>query len=117
MEDIRVKFASNKKLDEEVQGLREESKANYVLRRKFNSEFHTVNSLLDRVEIEQTKINKMQEAQVKVLEGVKERMHKKAETAQLKKMEDKFKNYATFRDLKELYDKVVPQLSNFEDSM
>ena len=32
-------------------------------------------------------------------------------------MEEKFKNYATFRDLKELYDKVVPQLSNFEDSM
>ena len=44
-------------------------------------------------------------------------MKEKADVKSVVQVVDKLKNYSTFKDLKELYGKVVPPLSEFEKSM
>ena len=44
-------------------------------------------------------------------------MKDKANIVQVQQVNDKLKNFASLKDLKELYGKVVPQLSIFEGSM
>jgi hypothetical protein len=44
-------------------------------------------------------------------------MQKKTEISETQKIWDEFKNYSTYEDMKELYSKVLPPLSTFEDKM
>ena len=92
-------------------------KERYLSKNDFKSEFCVIETKLSESSIEQAKIVKQAKENVELVKSVKQQMKEKADVKSVVQVVDKLKNYSTFKDLKELYGKVVPPLSEFEKSM
>ena len=71
--------------------------------------------MMSQSSIEQVKINNQAKEQTVLLKEIKNILDSKEDKTQVEKLVDKFKNYSTLKELKGLYNKVMPQLQNFEE--
>lgn len=63
---------------------------------------------MEQSSIEQIKINKKAKEQTKLLESIENTLDSKEDKTQVEKLADKLKNYSTLKELKGLYNKVLP---------
>ena len=100
---IKEKYSSKDKLLKGLDGVKKVMKEQFVGKNDFKSAILKVDKQLGEANIERTKINKAAEEQVKTVKDVKNKLADKADAKSVVQVVEKLKNYATFKDLKELY--------------
>lgn len=95
----------------------EQFESEFVNKLDVKKEFKRIDEATAELKKISDKHAKSASEQKEYLKDLKKKLDEKSSKRSLEKLEEQMKTYASYKDLKELYNKVVPQLAEFERIM
>jgi hypothetical protein len=80
----------------------------FVNKKDFKTEFKRLDEALEEADQANQILNKASNKQDLRIQDLKEKLGEKSDKRPVEKLQEQLKTYASYKDLKELYNKVVP---------
>lgn len=117
MGKIRKKYATLHKLEQSTEHLSDTIFKQVLTKKEFKKEWKVIDEKVSELELSNAKLSKKVKETHEKVKDIRDKIHNKAEQRDVTKLASEMRNFASFKDLQELYGKVVPQLSAFEGTM
>ena len=108
MQKVKEKYATKNMLSTETDKTHQLLDKEFLRIKDFKKSFKKIEETLSEHNITQAKISKVAKEQKETMKSLKEAMKDKAEKKSLEHIKEQMRSFTTYKDLKDLYNKVVP---------